>query len=150
MPSFFLETKKWKFTHLTWCKKLYYHRCSFRIATYNIWWISTLWKMVSSCKTTYVYPSKALSTTCRWHTSSICACAYVCIHSSSICMCEALCITSRYSKCSIICNGTHVCTCMGTSQCMCMCTKLHLSGTIPFRVSETFLLAEFSCTALFL
>ena len=41
-PSFFLETKKWKFTHLMWCTNLYYYRCSFKVAAYNIWWVSIL------------------------------------------------------------------------------------------------------------
>ena len=98
---FLFETKISKFTHLTWCKNLYYHRRSFRVAAYNIWWVSTLWN----------YPSKALSTICRWHVRNI----HVCIHSSSTSMCAALRVTHVYSKtreCSITHNGTYVWTLM--------------------------------------
>ena len=45
-----------------------------------------------------LYSSKALSTTCRWLTSSICVRTYVCIHLSSIRVCGALRITYMYNK----------------------------------------------------
>ena len=60
--------------------------------------VKTCEEMVSLCKTTYVYPSKALFTTCRQHTSSIHVHTYVCIHLSSIHMCTALRVTCVYSK----------------------------------------------------
>ena len=114
-----------KFTHLMWCKNLYCHRRSFRVAAFNIWWVSTLWN----------YPSKALSTICRQHASSIRVRTYVCIHLRSIRVCVQpfvyhACTVSETCECSITRNGTHICTCMWTSQYTCASVKLYLSSTI--------------------
>ena len=81
---FLFGNKDVKMTHLMWCKNLYYHRRSFIVAVCNIWWVSALQN----------YPSKALSTTHRRHTSII----SVCIHSSTTRMCAALHVTHVYSK----------------------------------------------------
>ena len=81
---FHFGNKEWNFTHLMWCKNLYYHRGSFIVTGNNIWWVIALWN----------YTSKAVSTIHRWHVSSI----RICINSSSMHMCAALRVTLVYSK----------------------------------------------------